>query len=241
MFSSTWQILESYLEDSPSEVRRTPHGHDVEKQDSARQAASNKFFKPLPTFPESPEPPEPQESQDSSPSPSDSGSLANSPASSKTSAFSDELPVKPKASKEIRRRRTPEGIEPRPKNLTLTKSNGATNLPAKEISLPSATSSYDLSPSAESPPDLPPPPPPKMFDKFVQRIPIMRKPVQATQTAQSSEEKLVSRSVVESLEPQKPAPVVVGIPSTPKAPAVPLPQKSLSRLDEKPAPPLPQP
>ena len=240
MFSSTWQILESYLEDSPSGPRKTPHDIERKEQPSPRplpittttHQTEGRAYKPLPDFPDS---------LSSSPAQSDSDSLANSPASSKTSAFSDEFPIKATASKEIRRRRTPKGAEPRPKNLLLTKSNGATNLPAKEPIPISATSNYDLSPPIESPPDLPPPPPPKMFEKLVPSVPITRKPVQATQVPRTNDQKAPSRPADEKLGSRKLGSVIVGIPSMPKTPIEHLPQRSRSRPDEKPVPTIPQP
>ena len=238
MFSSTWQILESYLEDSPSGPRKTPP--DIERKEhpspkplpittTSTHQTEGRIYKPLPDFPDS---------LSTSPAQSDSDSLANSPASSKTSAFSDEFPIKPKTSREIRRRRTPEGAEPRPKNLLLTKSNGATNPPTKEPIPISATSNYDLSPPIESPPDLPPPPPPKMFEKLVPSVPIIRKPVQPDQVPQINDQKPLSRPVDEKLGSKKLGPVIVGIPSMPKTPIEYLPQQSRSRPDEKPMPQL---
>ncbi|MCJ1333792.1 hypothetical protein MMC10_010492 [Thelotrema lepadinum] len=242
MFSSTWQILESYLEDSPSGPRKTPHDLGVSRKEQASPIAlpitttahqtAGRIYKPLPDFPDS---------LSSSPATSEPDSLANSPASSKTSAFSDEFPIKPKTSKEIRRRRTPAGAEPRPKNLLLTKSNGATNLPTKTPQPISATSNYDLSPSIESPPDLPPPPPPKMFEKLVPGVPFTRKPVQATHVPQANDQKAPSRPLNEKLEPKKLGPVIVGIPSLPRTPIDHQPQRSKSQPNEKPVPALPQP
>ena len=171
MFSSTWQILDYYVDDLPAEAPSIPGDIDRQERSSPEPARSAiNQLKPLPDFPESPE---------RSPDPSDLDSTTRSPASSQTSAFSDEVSVKSPPVKEIRRRRSPEGAEPRPKNLLLTKSNGATNPPLKLITPISATSNYDKSPALESPPDLPPPPPPKMFERMVQRVPVpVRKPVQ---------------------------------------------------------------
>ena len=237
MFSSTWQILESYLEDSPSSIRKTPQeasswkehvSPTVDTKTAATHADVAENSKSLPETPDS-----------SRPS-SQSNSVANSPASSKTSAsFTDEYPLKIIPRKEIRLRRTPQGAEPRVKNLMLTRSNGATNLksPASETHPNSATSNYDKSPAIESPPDLPrpPPPPPKLFDTPIQRVAVARKPVQASSVARANKATPNSKPMGNLLSFNNAAPAVAGDSSAPKAPVDPPYPRSSSRRENRPA------
>ncbi|KAI4152065.1 MAG: hypothetical protein LQ340_003130 [Diploschistes diacapsis] len=251
MFSSTWQILESYLEDSPTEARKTLQleveivkrkeraspmvattttNLDIIPEMVTPGAARHPFAKPLP---KSPEFPTSADSTDSS-GPSESSSLAASPASSRTSAFSDEYPVKPTSARELRWRRSPDGAEPRPKNLSLTKSNGATSLSVKAPAPApvSATSNYDDSPSIESPTDLPPPPPPKVSEKLAQRVPVTRKPVQAPQVTPNERRASLASFIDEKPESKRAAPALGENPGASRAPVnLSLQQSGSSRND----------
>ena len=148
MFSSTMQILEAYSSSPTSSVySRFDRGED-EPQSSPLgirmlqiEDSFSQYAKLVPSSPES--------SYRTSYS---SQSAAESPASSATSAFSDSFQSQ---HKEIRRRRSPTNSEPRPKDLKLLSSNGATSLQRSSIL------ASRVPEESSSPGEVPPPPPPK--------------------------------------------------------------------------------
>ena len=156
MFSSTLQILEAYRSSPTSSIYSRFDLDDDGPQSShfstgltRTEGPFNPYTELLPTSPESS-----YRTSYSSQSPT------NSPASSATSAFSDSFQSQRGVRKEIRRRRSPTSSEPRPKDLKLLSSNGATSL--KHDSPPSgpAVNAKPL-PRLGSPEGIPPPPPPK--------------------------------------------------------------------------------
>ena len=180
MFSSTAQILEAYLEASPlssatGSMRWTPSSATIMEAKLVDAKASNiRTYFDLASATTSPR----TSLSDASP--------AASPASSHTAYSSETSSPKKAGSLEIRRRRLPQGTEPRVKNLSLTKSNGATNTqPAvKEVKPTSASSDYNRSPPMDSPAHLPPHIPPKSLARPAPQNSIEQKPIQLDQEKQ---------------------------------------------------------